>query len=66
MTFFKRHPKLWIAVWSVFGLGGLLMAGDAIFGDNFDLQLLVKGLIGTALAGMMIGYLLPELRNNHA
>ena len=66
MNFFKRHPKFWIACWTVFGFGGLVMTANAIFGQGFDPELLVKGLIGIAVAGMMIGYLITELRTRNA
>jgi uncharacterized membrane protein YccC len=66
VSFFKRYPKFWITYWTVFGFGGLVMTANAIFGQVFDPERLVKGLIGIAVAGMMIGYLIPELRIRNA
>ena len=66
MSFFKRHPRFWITIWAVFGLGGLVMAANAVFGAGFDAALLVKGLIGAAVSGIMVSYLLPELRSTNA
>ncbi len=66
MNFFKRHPRFWLAVWTVFGLGGLVMAYNAVFDHGFDAALLFRGLIGTAVGGLMISYLLPVIRNSNA
>ena len=66
MSFFKRYPRLWITVWAVFGFGGLIIAWRAIFQHGVDVPLLARGLIGLAVAGTMISYLLPELRKTDA
>ncbi len=66
MNFFKKHPRFWIVVWSLFGLGGLGLAYNSVFDNGFDAYLLIKGFLGFALAGMMISYLLPEVRNSNA
>ncbi|WP_019834169.1 hypothetical protein [Sphingomonas sp. PR090111-T3T-6A] len=66
MSFFKRHPKLWLTVWVIFGLGNLLIAFNAIFDHGFDTAPFVKALIGLTLAGMMSAYLIPEIRTNNA
>ena len=55
-----------MSIWAVFGFGGLVMAANAVLGGSFDPTLLVRGLIGAAVGGMMIGYLLPELRKTNA
>ena len=66
MSFFKKHPRIWIAIWGVFGLGGLAMVAEATFGPSINLALILKGLVGAAIAGMMIRYLVPELRKPNA
>ena len=66
MSFFKRHPKFWIAIWSVFGLGGLVMTFNGLFDHGLNAALIVRGVVGVALAGMMIGYLLPEVWKTNA
>ncbi len=66
MSFFKRHPRLWLAVWVLFGLDSLILMINAVFNNGFGTVLFVKGLIGIALAGTMIAYLLPKLRTENA
>jgi hypothetical protein len=66
VSFFKRHPRFWIAIWTVFGFGGLMMSYSALFDHGLEITLLIKGLMGLALAGMMISYLLPEVRKPNA
>jgi hypothetical protein len=66
VSFFKRHPRTWTAVWALFGFGGLIMTYNSFFDDGFNGNLLLEGVISIALAAMMIGYLLPELRKTNA
>ena len=66
MSFFKKHPRFWIAIWGVFGFGGLAMIAEAALGPGMNLALIFKGLVGVAVAGMMIRYLVPELRKQNA
>jgi hypothetical protein len=48
------------------GAGVLVMSSNAVFSDPFDLKLLLRGAVWVALAGMMIGYLLPVVRKKNA
>lgn len=66
MSFFRRHPRFWIAVWAAFGLGGLVMVFRSVSGGGFDVLLLVKAFVAVALALTMIVSLIPDIRNPNA
>ena len=61
-----RYPKVWIVIWSIFGFGGLVMAFGAISSNGFDATLLAKGVIGIAVALIMIGYITKGVRAKNA
>ena len=66
MSFFMRFPRVWIVIWSIFGLGSLVMAFDAISSSGVDATRLTKGLIGIAVALIMIGYITKGVRTKNA